>query len=282
MAVRSVLAGVPIGDGFPVRLMAVINVSPESFYSGSVRGDDHALRDAVLQMEGEGADFIDIGAMSTAPYLKTHISVEEETRRVMWALEVVLPVVHVPVSVDTCRAAVAAAALAAGARIVNDVTGFRGDPAMAGVAAQGEGVVLMAAQGAEPTPEGPIALVRRLLTESVQRAEHAGIPGESIVLDPGIGFFTRGIDKPEEFTCEVLNELEALGDLGRPLLVGASRKSFVGKLTGKSDPADRLWGSLGAAAVAVYKGASIIRTHDIAPTRDAVRVAQAIRAGRAV
>jgi dihydropteroate synthase len=282
MAVRSALAGTPVGEGFPVRLMAVVNVSPESFYSGSVRGDDVALQEAVRQAEAEGADFIDIGAMSTAPYLDTRITVEEETRRMMWALQVVLPVARVPVSVDTCRAAVAAAALAAGARIVNDVTGLRGDPAMAGVAAQGEGVVLMASQGEEPTPERPIALVRRLLTESVQRAERAGIPAESTVLDPGIGFFTRGVDKPEEFTCEVLNELGALRDLGKPLLVGVSRKSFVGKLTGRSEPSDRLWGSLGAAAVAVYNGASIVRTHDIAPTRDAVRVAEAIRAGKAV
>jgi dihydropteroate synthase len=282
MAVRSVLAGVPVGDGFPVRLMAVINVSPESFYAGSVRGDDVALRETVRQVEAEGADFIDIGAMSTAPYLDTHISVEEETRRIKWALDVVLSVATVPISADTCRAAVAAAALASGARIVNDVTGLRGDPTMAGVAAQAEGVVLMASQDEESTHETPLPLVRRLLTESVQRAERAGIPAELIVLDPGIGFFTRAGVRPEEFACQVLNELETLCDLGKPLLVGVSRKSFVGKITGRFEPGDRLWGSLGAAAVAVYKGAAIIRTHDVAPTRDAVRVAEAIRVGKAV
>jgi len=281
MTLRSVLAGVDVGDGVPVRLMAAINVSPESFYSGSVRRDDAALREAVRQAQAEGADFIDVGAMSTAPYLRTHISAEEEIKRIEWALDIVRPVASVPISADTSRAEVAAAALAAGASIVNDVTGLRGDPAMADVAAQAQGVVLMASQEEEPTPEGPLEIVRRLLGESLRRAERAGIPAQQIVVDPGIGFFTRGRLSPGEFSCRVLNGIETLRDLGRPLLIGVSRKSFIGKITGRDAPSDRLWGSLGAAAVAAYRGAAIIRTHDIAATRDAVRVAEAIRAAGA-
>jgi dihydropteroate synthase len=187
--------------------------------------------------------------------------------------------VRVPISADSTRAAVAAAALAAGARIVNDVSGLRGDAAMADIAAQAEGAVLMAAPDGESAGP-PIALVRRLLSDSLERARRAGMAYNEIVLDPGIGFFTRSGVPYAAFTCAVLEGLDTLADLGCPLLVGISRKSSIGQLTGRTDPADRLPGSLAAAAVAVYKGAAIVRTHDVAATRDAVRVAQAIRRAR--
>jgi len=120
-------------------------------------------------------------------------------------------------------------------------------------------------------------LVRRLLSDSVQRAHAAGIARADIVLDPGIGFFARSGVVATAFNCAVLDRLGAIGDLGLPLLVGVSRKAFIGQLNGRTDPAARLAGSLAAAAVAVYNGAAIVRTHDVAPTRDAVRVAGAIR-----
>jgi dihydropteroate synthase len=276
MRPSSVLAGVAVGGSHPVRLMAVINVSPESFFADSVRIDENGLRAAALRAVEEGADFIDIGAKSTAPYLDTAVPVEEEVRRMTAAVRLVTAAVRVPVSADTTRASVAAAALAAGARIVNDVSGLRDDVAMADIAAQAEGAVLMASPdgGADGTP---IDSVRRLLRDSVARAERAGMgPGE-IVLDPGIGFFTASGVPATEFNCAVLNHLAALGDLGCPLLVGVSRKSFIGRLTGRSDVADRLPGSLAAAALAVYNGAAVIRAHDVAATRDAIRVAEAIR-----
>ena len=256
--------------------MAVINVSPESFFAGSVRIDEEALRVAARRAVEEGADIIDIGAKSTAPYLETAIALDEEVRRMMRAVQVVTNAVAVPVSADTTRATVAAAALAAGARIINDVSGLRHDPAMADIAAQGEGVVLMA------SPDGgadgaPLELVRRLLSESLARAERAGIGRGEIVLDPGVGFFTQTGVSATAFNCAVLDRLAEFEDLGCPLLVGVSRKSFIGRLTGREAAADRLAGSLGATAVAVYNGAAIIRTHDVAATRDAVRVAEAIR-----
>jgi dihydropteroate synthase len=277
MQSASSLAGVPIGGNQPVRLMAAINVSPESFYGGSVRIDDGALRAAAQQAVDEGADFIDIGAKSTAPYLDTTIPLDEEMRRMARAVEVVAAVVAVPISADTTRAAVAVGALTAGARIVNDVSGLRGDAAMADVAAQADGVVLAASPDGD-TGGAPIELVRRLLIDSLRRAQAAGIARGDIVLDPGIGFFARSGSAATGFNCAVLHRLAAIADLGLPLLVGASRKAFVGRLTGRTDPAARLAGSLAAAAVAVYNGAAIIRTHDVAPTRDAVRVASAIRA----
>jgi len=272
----SVLAGVAVGVDQPVRLMAALNVSPESFYAGSVAGDAAALRDAAQQAVEEGADIIDIGARSTAPYRDTAIPLAEEVRRMTRAVEVVAAAVRVPVSADTTRATVATAALSAGARIINDVSGLRGDAAMADIAAQGEGVVLMASPDGE-RDDAPLAQVRRLLVDSLGRAQRAGIAPGEIVLDPGIGFFTRAGVPAAAFTCAVLDQLAALADLGCPLLVGVSRKSFIGHLTGRGDAGARLAGSLAATAVAVYNGASVIRTHDVAATRDAVRVAQAIR-----
>lgn len=270
------LSGVEVGDGHPVRIMAALNVSPESFYPGSVRRDAAALADAAQQAAAEGADIIDIGSMSTAPYLRGHVAAEEELRRAAWAFEVVGAAVKVPLSVDTQRASVAAAALSAGATIVNDVSGLRADAGMAAVAARASGVILAAAHTG-PFDAPPLAFVRQLLSNSLERAERVGIEPHRIVLDPGIGFFTRMEIPPECFSCLVLDRLRELLDLGRPLLVGVSRKSFIGKVTQRTDPADRLPGSLGAAAVAVYNGAALVRTHDVAPTRDAVRIAEAIR-----
>jgi dihydropteroate synthase len=279
MRPESVLAGLAIGGAHPVRVMAAINVSPESFYSGSVQRDDTAVRAAAQRAVAEGADLIDIGARSTAPYLDTDVALAEEVRRMAHAVEIVAAAVPVPISADTTRAAVAAAALAAGAHIINDVSGLRGDAAMADIAAQGEGVVLMASPDGGAV-EPPITHARRLLSESLARAASAGIGRSEIVLDPGIGFFLAADGSSLEFSVAVLAGLDALTDLGCPLLVGASRKAFIGRLTGATDAAERLPGSLAAAAIAVYNGAAVIRTHDVAATRAAIRVAEALHARR--
>ena len=193
-----------------------------------------------------------------------------------WAVGVVSRAVTVPISADTRRASVAAAALAAGARVINDTSGLRSDPGMASVAAQAEGVVVMASEEG-PSEEDPLSLVSRLLRDSLSRAEQAGIPAERIVVDPGIGFFRRARVSWLEFDLAVLRELSRLRSLGRPILIGISRKSFIGKLTGRDDASDRLAGSLAATAIAIANGATIVRTHDVAETRDAVRVAERLR-----
>jgi len=276
VAALSSLAGVSVGGDSPVRLLAVVNVSPESFYPGSVRRDAAALRDVAQRFADEGADWIDIGAMSTAPYLETFVDEEEETRRLAWATEVVRAAVTIPLSADTSRAAPARAALAAGAAIINDVRGLGADADLATVAAAAAGVILMASQDDGPAAT-PVARVRRCLTAALARADTAGIARDRIVLDPGIGFFPRSGVSSTAFNCAVLRSLEDLADLERPLLVGVSRKSFLGELSGRADPAERLPASLAAAAIAVYHGAAAIRTHDVAATRDAVRVAAALR-----
>lgn len=262
--------------------MAVLNVSPESFYSGSVRGDEGALRGAAQAAVEEGADFIDVGAMSTAPYLRAEVPLGEEIRRMTWALGVLAGAVSVPLSADTKRAPVAAAALASGARVLNDVTGLRGDAAMAEVAAMAEGLVLVASEPCPPGTSDPVERVRSLWVESLERAERAGVSAQSVVLDPGIGFFTGQAVPADRFNCVLLSRLGELAGLGRPILAGVSRKAFIGRLTGREDPADRLAGSLGAAAIAVYNGAAVIRAHDVAATRDAVRIAEAIGGVEAV
>ena len=271
------LAGVEVGDGHSVRIVGAINVSPESFYKGSVAFDESALRQRAEQMVAEGADMLDVGAMSTAPYLETGISEAEEIRRLIWAIGVLRSVVTLPISVDTKRSRPAVAALDAGAAVINDVSGFRHDPAMAEAAARhAQGAILMASEASHGAAE-PIATVRTLLQQSLANSDTAGVPRERIVLDPGIGFFRNAALSWDAWDCEIVRRLGELRPLGRPILVGLSRKSFVGKLLGRRDPAERLFGSLAATTVAVLNGARLVRTHDVGPTRDAIRMAEALR-----
>ena len=277
MSAYANLGGLEVGDGHPVRLAGAINVSPESFYQGSVATGKDSLRAKAEQMAAEGADLLDIGAMSTAPYLKTEIMEAEEIQRLTWAIGIVRKAVAVPVSADTKRGRVALAALDAGADIVNDVSGLRHDPGMAEIIARrAQGVILMASE-TDPNARDPIETVRGLLEESLRIVWKAGVPDHRVVLDPGIGFFRQTAIPWHAWDCEVLQRLAELQALGRPLLVGVSRKSFIGKILGQTDPRDRLAGSLAATAIAVVNGAHLIRTHDVGPTREAVRMAEALR-----
>ena len=271
------LAGIPVGDTLPVRLMAVLNVSPESFYPDSVHTNREQIAETAQALAGEGADIIDIGAMSTAPYLKTDISEAEETERLAAAVEATATAVSIPISADTKRSQPAQAALRAGARIINDVSGLKNDPAMAAlIARSGAGAILMASeQGPQSGP--PLERIRNALRDSLTRAEQAGIPEQRIVLDPGIGFFREPGMAWDEWDCLVLRELAELRSFGFPLLVGASRKAFIGKILGQPKVRERLIGSLTCAAVAVVNGAHIIRIHDVKETLEAVRMAERLR-----
>lgn len=271
------LAGVEVGDGFPVRLVGAINVSPESFYQGSVAATEDSVKQQAGRMAAEGADLLDIGAMSTAPYLPTEIPEAEEIQRVTWAIGIVRGVASLPLSVDTTRSRVALAALDAGADVINDVSGLRRDPGMGEIVAKrARGVILMASETA-PEARDPIETVRGFLEESLQIVWRVGVPEHRIVVDPGIGFFRKAALPWYDWDCEVLRRLGELQTLDRPLLVGVSRKSFIGQLLGQADPAERLAGSLAATAVAVVNGAHMIRTHDVGPSREVVRVAEALR-----
>jgi dihydropteroate synthase len=279
MILRANLAGVAVGDGLPVRIVGAINVSPESFYAGSVARSRVALQQLAVRMVEEGADLLDIGAQSTAPYGKGAIPEGEERRRLVAGVRAVRQVVAVPVSVDTQRASVAAAGLDAGAQVVNDVSGLGYDADMGNVARQAQGMILMASEE-RASRAAPLAMVAALLRQCLRRAHAARIARQHIVLDPGVGFFRRAALPWYEIDCLVLAQLPRLRQLRQPLLVGVSRKSFIGKLTARADPGDRMSGSIAAAALAAYNGAALIRTHDVAATRDAVRVATAVRAAR--
>lgn len=276
---RAVLGGVEVGDGLPVAVVGALNVSPESFYSGSVvRGRDELLTAGERMVEA-GALIVDVGGMSTAPYLAGRISEAEEAERLGRAIEWLAAKLAVPISADTCRSGPARVALDAGARIINDVSGLTADPGLAPLVARtGVGLILMAG-ARRPVDAGarPMDVVTDLIEESLAVARRAGIDAGRIVVDPGIGFF-RTADRPwHEWDAEVLGRLGALAPLGRPVCVGVSRKSFIGAIAGPAGPQERLPGSLAAAAIAVMNGAHVLRCHDVAETRQAVRVAEAIR-----
>jgi dihydropteroate synthase len=283
------LAGVPVGGEHPVVVMGVLNVSPESFYAGSVRHGREELVQAAQAMVAAGAALIDVGARSTAPYLANAVGEDEERERLAHAVDSVAHAVSVPISADTTRPGPARAALDAGARVINDVSGLR-DPRMGPLVREcGASLILMASperadasgRGSATESRDPVALVTSLLTAALHRARAVGIADRDIVLDPGIGFFRYEAVTWDEWDMRVLAGLPALAALGRPLALGVSRKSFLAAVTGREEPARRLAGSLAATALAVAAGAALIRTHDVADTMDAVRVAERVRRAHA-
>jgi dihydropteroate synthase len=260
-------------------LMGIINVTPDSFYDGGKRLDPgKAVADGMDLVEA-GADVIDIGGESTRPGARA-VSFEEELQRVLPVIRGLRRSVKVPLSIDTYKAQVARAALMEGADIINDISALRFDPQMAVlVAAEKVPIVLMHMQGtpqimqAEPCYSDVLREVQDFLTTRVHFAIEAGVERENIVVDPGIGF-----GKTLDHNLALLRGLPALASMGQPLLVGVSRKTFIGKILGV-EPEERLEGSLAAAIAAVFGGAHIIRVHDVKETHKAIRVADAIRFG---
>ena len=254
------------------RIMGVINVSPESFYKGSVKQDEKELIETALRMIEDGSSFIDVGAKSTAPYLKTLIPIEEEIRRAVWAISTLRDYVDVPISIDTTNAKVAEEAIKAGADIINDVSGLKGDVNMVKVAVEYDVPVIICAHGEVRDFMDPVHTVINFLQESLQIAYKNGIEKEKIAIDPAIGFLRPNYPPWFEWDSRVIANLNMLKMFGLPILVGISRKSFIGAITGRKDPNERLPGSLAATAIAVWNGANIIRAHDVKETLDAVRV----------
>jgi len=272
MVVDTTIAGITVGDAHPVRIMGAINLSRESFYKGSVTEPGNVVP-AAEQMVAEGADFIDVGARSTWP-LADKITKEEERKRLIPALEQLTGNVDVPISVDTQCADLASDALEMGARIINDVSGLTADPGMAEVVHEyGCPVVVMASDRVPGDVIGMDAVMQSL-DRIIKKAEDTGIAPEQIIIDPAIGKWVP--EKVPIYDFETIDQLERLKVFGKPVLAAISRKSLIGEVLDKP-PADRLMGSIAATAIAVYKGAHIIRTHDVAGTVDAIRVAEAIK-----
>jgi dihydropteroate synthase len=258
-----------------MKLMGVVNVTPDSFSDGGLYLDPARAIAHGRELEAAGAAILDVGGESTRPGAE-EVALEEELRRVE---PVVAGLVggEAIVSVDTSKAAVAAAALDAGAAIVNDVTALRGDQEMAALCAdRGATVVLMHMLGTprtmqdEPRYGDVVADVKAFLAERVEAAMAAGVAEERIWLDPGIGF-----GKTAEHNLELLRRLSELRELGRPLVIGTSRKSFIGRLDG-SDAGERLGGTIASSVLAVAEGAEVLRVHDVAEVGQAMAVAGAI------
>ena len=276
------LGNVPIDR---VRIMGAINVSPESFYKGSVRVSYGEIAKAASYIEENGADFIDIGAMSTAPYLKTMISQEKEIERIKIAVKAVRDASSLPISIDTPRAASAEVALDLGATIVNDVTGLKYDPSMAKTVHGYDASIILCAYERNTVSGNIIKTTLKALRKSVIIANSANIRSNKIVIDPAIGFF-RKKGTHQFFTkmkgtnwfdrdLILINKLRMFQILRKPICVSVSRKSFIGKIL-NLDPDDRLFGSIATEAVCVLNGASIIRTHNVRETVHAVRIAETL------
>ena len=265
----------PLGAQDDFTLMGVINVTPDSFSDGGQFIEPETAIAHGLRLVEEGAGILDVGGESTRPGAQP-VSADQELARVLPVIEgLVREGARVEISIDTSKAAVARAALDAGATLVNDVTALQ-DPEMAAVVADaGAGCCLMHMLGdprtmqIHPHYEDVTADVRAFLAGRLQRAIDGGIPEERILLDPGIGF-----GKTVEHNLELLARMDELVGLGRPVVVGTSRKSFLGRLTGRGVD-DRLAGTIATCVMAYERGASVFRVHDVAPVHDALRVTAA-------
>ena len=258
------------------RIMGVVNVTPDSFSDGGLFLDPDAAVRHGLELDAEGAAILDIGGESTRPRAAP-VSADEELRRVLPVITgLVSAGVGAQISIDTSKAIVAAEALGAGATIVNDVTALRGDPEMGSVVAStGAALCLMHMLGdprtmqEDPRYDDVVGEVKAFLEERMDVAIAAGVPEERIILDPGIGF-----GKTVAHNLELLRRLDELVAIGRPVLIGTSRKSFLGRITGR-DVDHRLAGTIATNVLAYTRGAQIFRVHEVAPIYDALRVAVA-------
>ena len=257
-------------------VMGIINITPDSFSDGGLHLDASAAIEQGISMVGDGADILDIGGESTRPGSEP-VSVEEELSRTIPVIKALARRVAVPISIDTYKAEVARQALAAGASIVNDISGLRFDPEMPKVIAQHKvPVVIMHIKGRpremqqNPSYDALIPEIMDYFRISIRLAKKFGIAEEHMILDPGIGF-----GKTFDHNLEILNNLEQFTLLEKPLLVGPSRKAFLGKILGDVPATDRLEGTAAAVAVSIMKGAAIIRVHDV---KEMARVAKVIDA----
>ncbi|MFB5610485.1 MAG: dihydropteroate synthase [Nitrosopumilaceae archaeon] len=272
------LGSVSVGGPNPVRIMGILNVSPESFYKKSIKTTRNEISEFVQKMEQDGADFVDVGGMSTAPYLSTIVSEKTEAKRITNAIKIIQNKTNLPISVDTCRSSVAVQALELDSEIINDVSGLKYDRQMIDVLKIYEPDLVLCAFSKNLVTGNQVNKTKELLKQSLKIAKSSGISSRKIVLDPAIGFF-RKTGKGPFFTKInsdwVQRDLSILANLksikqNQPLLVSVSNKSFIGKVLNKKNPTDRLSGSLATEVLAVINGADIIRTHNVKETRKVI------------
>jgi len=275
------IANVGVGGKNPVRIMGILNTSPESFHKKSISTTKNDIKNSIKQMENDGANFVDIGGMSTAPYLSTIVSEKVETRRILDAIKIVQNCSNLPISIDTCRSNVARTALECGVEIINDISGLKFDEKMKDVISEFTPSLILCAYHSKTISGNDVVLTKKLLRESLNIAKKAHIPSEKIVLDPAVGFF-RKTGEGQFFTkiksdwvkrdLSIIKNLKSIKQK-YPILISVSNKSFIGNVLGKENTSDRLFGSIAAEAISVINGANIIRTHNVDATKDAITIA---------
>ena len=267
--------GRELAVGGSTRVVGILNTTPDSFYDGGRWTDPGAAELQARRMAAEGAAMVDVGGQSTRPGHE-EVPADVEIARVRPVLERLAGDFPLPISIDTCKAAVARAAIEIGANLVNDVRGFQGDPEMArAVAEQGCPAILMHNDRLFPETAGDLMdEMKRYFERSLEIAAAAGVPASRIVLDPGIGFH-----KTQRQNLEILSRLPELKSLGLPVLVGVSRKSVIGYVLGGT-PEERLEGTLAAGVLAAWQGVEFVRVHDVAANLRAIRMAEAILSAR--
>ena len=259
-------------------IMGVLNITPDSFSDGGMHFDKSGAVDHALRMIDEGADILDIGGESTRPGSEP-VSLDEELRRTIPVIKALSKNISIPISIDTCKADVAMRALEAGASIVNDISGMRWDPEMPKVISGFKvPVVIMHMKGTpkhmqvNPTYKALIPEIMDYFRTSIRLAAQSGIPDNMIILDPGIGF-----GKTYEHNLEIINNLQQFSVFENPILIGPSRKAFLGKILGDLPAQDRLEGTAATVAISIIKGAHIVRVHDVKEMARVAKVADAIK-----
>ncbi|MBI5056736.1 MAG: dihydropteroate synthase [Nitrospirae bacterium] len=260
--------------------MGILNVTPDSFSDGGKYFDKNKAVEQALRMRDDGADIIDIGGESTRPGAEK-ISAKEEIKRVVPVIEAITDKIKIPVSIDTYKSAVAEAAIPAGASMINDISGLRFDPEMPRVAARHKvPVVIMHIKGApknmqkNPVYDSLVPEIIDYLREGIAIARNAGIADDKIIIDPGIGF-----GKTVEHNLEIIKRLNEFTGLEKPVLLGPSRKAFIGKVLGGIPVTERIEGTAAAIAIGIFNGANIIRVHDVKEMARVAKIADAIRTG---
>jgi dihydropteroate synthase len=281
------LGNLVVGRKNKITIMGILNISPESFYKKSIKSTKSEISKYLLDMEENGANIIDLGGMSTAPYLKTIVSEKSESERITKTIKIIQNLSNIPISVDTCRASVAKDALELGIDVINDISGLKYDVNMPKIIEKFSPSVILCPYSKQLVKGNAISVTKKLLNESVLIAKNAQISKDKIVVDPAIGFFRRSSDVKNKLPYTKINSDWAQRDIeiikklkllktNFPILISISNKSFIGKLLGKENPTDRNTGTAIAEMLSIINGASIIRTHNPKITSDVIKLTNSL------
>ena len=281
------LGDLVVGRKNEITIMGILNLSPESFYKNSIKSTKSQISKYVTELEDNGANIIDIGGLSTAPYLKTIVSEKTESNRVTKTIKIIQNLSNIPISVDTCRASVANDALELGIDVINDISGLKYDKNMPKIVEKYQPSLILCSYSKNIVKGNLISETKKLLNESIKIAQNVNIPKDKIVVDPAIGFFRRSSDVKNKLPytkidsdwaqrdIEIIKKLKLL-KTNFPILISISNKSFIGKILGKENPTDRNTGTAIAEMLSIINGVSIIRTHNPKITSDVIKLTKSL------